>query len=452
MFNILFESNINEANEFIKFYFNKKIFFVIIYYIIGFLTLFKMKKNIFLKTLILSIITIFLGVKILNIQGSTYFRKTYVLKSIHRSYTRYKKAVKETKKLMNSFDERFKDIKVNDSSEEATYVLVIGESFSKHHSSLYGYPRDTSPNMLKRKNNEEIFIFDDVVSPHHYTRDTLLKLVTEYSHDNDINFAESMNIIDLFKKAGYKTFWLSNQEDFAYNGAGLTAVANRADKVVFTEKSMSDTKIKAEDGILIPYINEALNDSSKKKFIVIHLFGSHAAYEHRYPKEFEYFSKNLDEKYFNDMQKENKKIVNEYHNALRYNDYLMEEIIESIDKNSKNSYLVYLSDHGQIVYDDNLNFVGNILPEQNIKSIEIPMLVWLSEDYKKNNLEKVKDIKDSKNKKYSSEDLLYLLVDLSNFNYSNHKEEKSLINKNFRAKDRKISNEGLIYEKENSHI
>lgn len=445
MFNILFESNKNEATEFLKFYMNYKLIFVLGYFVIGLLMLFKIEKNIFLKGTFLSIILILVGVNYLNIPRSNYIKKTYIYKSIGRSFTRYKKALKETKELMATYDERFKDVKVLDETKEGTYVLIIGESFSRNHSSLYGYPRDTSPNMKKRFEKGELFKFNDVVSPHHYTRDTLLKLVTDYSYDSDKKFAESTNIIDLFKKAGYKTFWLSNQEDFVYNGAGLSSVANRADETEFTEKSMSDTKNKLDDSYLLPLLDKALTDKSKKKFIVIHLFGSHAAYNSRYPKEFEYFDLNSEERYFSKLQKKNKKVVNEYHNALRYNDYIVENMIQKIDKNSKNSFVMYISDHGQVVYDENIDFVGSGTPDISKKSLEIPMMVWTSEYYREKNREKIKRIIEAEDNKFSSEDIIYPLIDLSNFKYDGYKAEKNLLDKNFIEKDRRVSIDGIIY-------
>ncbi|MEG1450093.1 MAG: phosphoethanolamine transferase [Cetobacterium sp.] len=446
MMNIFFESNLNEAKEFTNSYLNKKILLLIPYYIIGGLLLIKIKTKIFIKMLALTFATIILAINILKIEGSTYFRKTYIYKNISRSYSRYKKSAEETKKLMENFEERFKDIKVKDEMEEATYVMVIGESFSKHHSSLYGYKRDTNPNLLNRKKNGEIVIFDDVVSPHHYTRDTLLKLVSDYSHESEKSFGESMNIIDLFKKAGYKTYWLSNQEDFAYNQAGLSSVANRADEVVFTEKSLSDTKVKLYDEYLIPHVKKALEDDVKKKFIVIHLFGSHLGYANRYPKEFSYFEKDSYEEYFSELQKKNKGIVNEYHNSLRYNDYLINNIIDMTDKSSKNSYLLYLSDHGQIVYDDNTDFVGNSLPTVNKKAVEIPLIVWMSQEYREKNKENVENFELNAKKRYSSEDIFYSIVDLSRLNYSEQIQEKSIFSEKLVEKDRRISSEGLIYE------
>ncbi|MEG0562372.1 MAG: hypothetical protein RR507_07355, partial [Cetobacterium sp.] len=130
MMNIFFESNLNEAKEFTNSYLNKKILLLIPYYIIGGLLLIKIKTKIFIKMLALTFATIILAINILKIEGSTYFRKTYIYKNISRSYSRYKKSAEETKKLMENFEERFKDIKVKDEMEEATYVMVIGESFS----------------------------------------------------------------------------------------------------------------------------------------------------------------------------------------------------------------------------------------------------------------------------------------------------------------------------------
>ncbi|MEG0645505.1 MAG: hypothetical protein RR438_09220, partial [Cetobacterium sp.] len=92
MMNIFFESNLNEAKEFTNSYLNKKILLLIPYYIIGGLLLIKIKTKIFIKMLALTFATIILAINILKIEGSTYFRKTYIYKNISRSYSRYKKS------------------------------------------------------------------------------------------------------------------------------------------------------------------------------------------------------------------------------------------------------------------------------------------------------------------------------------------------------------------------
>ena len=48
-------------------------------------------------------------------------------------------------------------IKVEKTDQKAPLiVLVIGESFNKYHSSLYGYDLKTNPLLEKRKENKEL--------------------------------------------------------------------------------------------------------------------------------------------------------------------------------------------------------------------------------------------------------------------------------------------------------
>lgn len=50
-------------------------------------------------------------------------------------------------------------------------VYVIGESYIKCHSQLYGYYLPTTPNLYQEKKKGNLFVFDNVVSP--FNRTTL---------------------------------------------------------------------------------------------------------------------------------------------------------------------------------------------------------------------------------------------------------------------------------------
>jgi Predicted membrane-associated, metal-dependent hydrolase len=53
--------------------------------------------------------------------------------------------------LSDNASERIKDIKITSSRSDdikETYVVVIGESASRHHMNLYGYHRETDPLMV----------------------------------------------------------------------------------------------------------------------------------------------------------------------------------------------------------------------------------------------------------------------------------------------------------------
>lgn len=450
MIPILLETDKNEAAGFLNIYLNNKLFFVLTYYLLGIIISINAKKYMLIAVLALSMITIFSAVNFFNLPAASYLKKGHIYFRVWQSYKKYKDNARETKRLMTNYDERFKDVKVTDSIPEGTYVLIIGESFSRNHSSLYGYPRETSPNMVKRYKDGDLYKFNDVVSPHHYTRDAVLKILSEYSYDSDKQLVEYLNIIDIFKKAVYKTFWLSNQQNISNEAAGLNSIINRANKIEFTEKQNDQNKerLGLTDKSLFPFIEDALADNSKKKFIIIHLFGSHYNYEKRYQQEFAFFDEDSLEPYFSDLQKKHKKTINAYHNSLRFNDYIFDEIVKKVDDSSQNSFIIYLSDHGQLIYDDNIDHVGHTDPHLSMKGVEIPMVLWTSDYYRENNKEKIERIKAAENLPFDSEDVIYPIIDLANLKYEGYKPEKDLFNENFKERPRQVSNDGLFYEKE----
>lgn len=444
---ILFETNKNESVEFIKTYSSWKLLIILFYWIGGFI-FFRLNKlkNIITLATVLFIMT-FGIIKTVKLDGAFYLKNTHIIKSLGRSISRYRSEIKDLEKFYKSFDEKFKKLKVETDKKEAVYVMVIGESLSKYHSEVYGYPRENQPYLTEEKNKDNLIIFNDVVSPHHFTRETLKKIITTEAHDNNIKFTEAENIIDIMKKAGFKTYWLSNQEDFAYRGAGLSSVSQRADVTKFTESSFSDTNEKLKDGALFPLIEEAFKDNSPKKFIVIHLFGNHAGYDKRYPEDFTKFSLEEIPSYFTELQKSHYKILNHYDNSVYYNDYVMKNIIEKLKADTRESYLLYLSDHGQSLA-DRLDAFGNLDPKRDVRGVEIPFMIWVSEKYKKNNKKIVENIKKSINNPYVSEDVIYTLIDLSSVKYSGQDEKRSIVNPNFTIKKRIVSSEGDVYEEQ----
>lgn len=449
LINIFFETNKNEATEFIFTFVNSKAI-IILYYIILSVCSLKFFKNLgFIKLFLASILSVFLIINVVDIPGNLTLRKKHVIKNIHHSFSRYFKEAKDLKEFLNNFEKYTAHITATNNEEKATYILIIGESFTKYHSSLYGYPRNTNPYMKNLQDHGELFTFNDIVSPHHFTRDTLKKLVSTYSHESKKGFEGSMNIIDIMKKAGFKTYWISNQEDFAFRGASLSAVIHRADVVNFTQELyLVDKEEKIHDEKILPFFKNAIEDkSAKKKFIVVHLFGSHPTYKMRYPNKFNTFPLDSTEKFFSKYQNLHKEDVNHYDNSLVYNDsVIIKSIIEDNDLKNKNSFILYLSDHGQDVHDD-MDTTSSPPPIHTLRGVEIPMIFWSSYIYNEAHKENIKNVKLSLDKSYSSEDIIYTLIDLANVNYSEQEPTKSIINKNFIEKDRVISSDGIIYKK-----
>ena len=66
---------------------------------------------------------------------------------------------------------------------------------------------------------------------------------------------------------------------------------------------------------------------------------------------------------------------------------------------------------------------------------DIPFVLWVSGKYKLDNT-RVENILKSIDKKYSTEDLSYTILDLSYLEWKNFDREKSVINHNFKEKMR----------------
>lgn len=94
-----------------------------------------------------------------------------------------------------------------------TIILVIGESTSRHHMSLYGYPRETTPQLSGLR--PELAVFEDVISNHTSTIDSVIDSLTLRRAALGARANEdAVGILQLAKAAGFQTTWLSNQNEF----------------------------------------------------------------------------------------------------------------------------------------------------------------------------------------------------------------------------------------------
>ena len=90
-------------------------------------------------------------------------------------------------------------------------IQVIGESFNKHHSSLYGYEADTNPCLSARRDNGGLFVFTDAVSPYNSTGEAMKSMLSSTRARSGESWAEGPLLPTVFRKAGYRVALLDNQ-------------------------------------------------------------------------------------------------------------------------------------------------------------------------------------------------------------------------------------------------
>ena len=95
--------------------------------------------------------------------------------------------------------------------DSCNVVLIIGESFIKKHSSLYGYHLNTSPLLLKEKRQGKLFVFQDAISSSCYTSFSLKNTFSCNSLGDGEGWEERPFFPAIFKAIGYNVYFWDNQ-------------------------------------------------------------------------------------------------------------------------------------------------------------------------------------------------------------------------------------------------
>ncbi|WP_051101870.1 phosphoethanolamine transferase [Solimonas variicoloris] len=254
-----------------------------------------------------------------------------------------------------------------------TVVLVIGESTNRWNWQLYGYPRATTPQLLRE--TADAVVFQDVISGASGTVASFRLMLTPAEVDRPLDDEAEPSVLLLAKAAGYKTYWISNQHDRYIN----PRFAAEADVVRIVNSGGSRGDRKLDEGVLPPW-EEALRDDAPRKLIVVHLLGAHPHYEMRSPPEYKRFS-GIDDPVIEQMRKDERSTWvrlqrNSYDNAMLYQDAVIARLLRSFkaDDDSGSGAFLYTSDHAQEV-GHTRDFAGHTLSEPGVT---VPFFVWLS--------------------------------------------------------------------------
>jgi lipid A ethanolaminephosphotransferase len=139
------------------------------------------------------------------------------------------------------------------------------------------------------------------------------------------------------------------------------------------------------DEVLLQGLEQRIRSSAKAKiFVVLHQHGSHGpAYYSEYPKRFEVFTPVCKSVELHECTKA--ELVNAYDNTIVYTDEFLSRTIELLKTFLPTaSMLMYVSDHGESLGEYGLYLHGapnSIAPDVQR---DIPFLVWMSADFKRN--------------------------------------------------------------------
>ena len=266
-------------------------------------------------------------------------------------------------------------------------VLVIGESYIKWHAQLYGYPLPTTPHLVSEQRNGRLFVFEDVVSTSNRTSVVMRDLLCCNNVSDGESWYTKPYLPSIFKSSGYRVDFWDNQHEFDPTAkASFTLNSFLYDpeirKIAYDE---INTSVYDYDGEFVADFASGLEKrNALHHFIIFHLMGQHHSASNRYPHDsFSYFTADSIKRNAPYLNRVKKEYIAHYDNATRYNDSVLYHIIKLFY--NSNTVLVYLSDHGEEVYDyrDQCSRDYGEMTKNKLKyQFTIPFMVWCSDQFK----------------------------------------------------------------------
>lgn len=256
------------------------------------------------------------------------------------------------------------------------YVMVIGETSRAANWSIYGYNRDTNPKLSKV---EGLTAFCHALTESNTTHKSVPMLMSSISAHNFNSIYRQKGVITAFKEAGYKTAFFSNQR---YNHSFIDFFGKEADTYDFIKENTGrSADYNPSDDELLELVAAELAKNASKQFIVLHTYGSHFNYRERYPSGNAFF---LPDFPVDAEVKYKDNLVNAYDNSIRYTDDFLSRLIRMLQEQNVNAAMLYTSDHGEDIFDDNRHLFLHASPVPSYYQIHVPFLVWMSDSYRRN--------------------------------------------------------------------
>jgi len=206
------------------------------------------------------------------------------------------------------------------------YVIVIGESARRDALGAFGGQWDNTP-FASHVNG---VLFQNYLSAASSTQQSLGLTLTLVGKDAQPQYQN--NIVTLAKRAGFQTYWFSNQGQLGHYDTAIASIAKRADNVQFLKNGNFKSQ-DTSDSDLLKFTNDALNENTDTpKLIVYHLMGSH-------PKACE----RTHNKYVTFVNNEE---VSCYLYSITQTDNFLASLNQQLQSSGKNFSMIYFSDHG----------------------------------------------------------------------------------------------------------
>ncbi|WP_436877717.1 phosphoethanolamine transferase CptA [Siccibacter turicensis] len=452
---VMFETNANEAGEYFSQYFSLKLLLILLAYTAGAIFLWTRLRPVTLRApwhyvtsalIFIGLLIYPLAVDMLHgrpltkaVSGLTSRMEPAAPWQMIVGYTQYRTQLNNLQGILDKNRELppLANLKDNSGDAPRTLVLVIGESTQRGRMSLYGYSRDTTPELKALRDSDAgLTVFNNVVTSRPYTIEILQQALTFANEKNPDLYLTKPSLMNMMKQAGYKTFWITNQQTMTGRNTMLTVFSKQTDVQHYMNQQRTQSAREYDTNVLAPF-KSVLADPAPKKFIIVHLLGTHLKYKFRYPENWGKFDGDT-AGLPPGLNSEQQEAYNDYDNANRFNDHVVATLIKDFKATDPNGFMLYFSDHGEEVYDTPPHDIQGRNEAQPTRHMyTIPFMLWTSPTWQAAH---PRDLRGDVNRKYSSSELIHTWSDLAGLRYNDFDPTRSVVNPAFKETTRWIGN------------
>jgi glucan phosphoethanolaminetransferase (alkaline phosphatase superfamily) len=253
---------------------------------------------------------------------------------------------------------------------DVNVIVVMGESLGWRSMSMYGYERGTTP-LLEKLVRKKTLIARKAVSGGVST-DVSLPLFLNVTNSQGAAAtitSQSRCLFKLAKDNGFETHFYTIQ-----NVKSMRHILNYIcpDSIDHTQIGVDPMNLSEDDLYLdeelIPLFEKI--DFSRPQFVVMQQRGSHAPYEHRFPKRFEKFQPAENDSF-------ETVLIKNYDNSVYYTDYVLADLIRRLRTiSNRKTYFIFTSDHSEAMGEEQ-TWGHNILSPY---VTEVPFLFYSNDE------------------------------------------------------------------------
>lgn len=340
-----------------------------------------------------------------------------------------------------------------------TIVLIIGESYSKAHCQLYGYPQKDTPRQRRLERGGWLTKFNDVVSCWNLTSFVFKNVLSMHVVGEKGEWCDYPLFPELFRKAGYQVTFLTNQFLLAAGQAvydfsgGFFLNDPVLSKAQFDLRNTSLHRF--DEGLLSDYdnfLNEGKINLKGNNLIIFHLIGQHVSYNTRYPKDRAKWHADDYKELRPDIAGDHyrRRMIAAYDNACLYNDSIVTQIVKRFE--DKDAIVVYMPDHGEEIFEPGRDIIcrnhsATVDWPLAHYEFEVPFWIWCSRKYVHREPEVFKAIKDAKNRRFMTDALPHMMVWLAGISSKDYNDKYNLLSPNYDESRPRVLKNSVDYDK-----